>query len=72
MLTKEQIAEYSSGAKTEIFHKVKGKGTVESVRTDRLAENRLKAKINFVIPDLLEDVVKPEFIYLDDENLSAE
>ena len=72
MLTKEQIQQITEGSLTEVFHTLKGKGIVESVRIDRLAGNRPKAKINFIIPDLLEDVVKPEFLYLDDANLSAE
>lgn len=69
-MTKDEIQKIISGEIVEVYHKIKGKGVVDSTRVDKLSDNRIKAKINFTIPDLLDNVIKPEFLFLDDPNLS--
>lgn len=70
MISKEIQQEYLEGKRTKIFHTIHGEGTVTMARVDKLANNRIKAVIEFPVMDLLEEKTKPEFLFLDDENLS--
>lgn len=70
MISKEIQEEYKNGLRTKIFHKVHGEGEVSAVRVDHLNGGRLKATIQFPIEDLFEVKTRPEFLFLDDENLS--
>ena len=75
-MTQEEIKaaceRVDKGEQVQVFHKIKGKGEIVSYRADKLSNNRIKAKINYIIPDLLEDVIKPEFSFLDEENISLQ
>jgi hypothetical protein len=72
MVSQDKFEQIENGEITEIYHKVYGKGKITAVRKDKLENGRLKATIEFTIPDLFEPQVKPEFLFLDDENLSLE
>lgn len=72
MLTKEQIQQVQNGEIKTLYHKELGEGSVELARVDKLNDNRIKAEIVFKVPDLLEDVLKPEFLFLDIPELSVE
>ncbi len=69
-MTEQEIKQVQSGEVSTVYHRLHGRGTVVAVREDKLAGMRPKATIEFIIPDLLEDRVQPEFLYLDDKDLS--
>ena len=71
-ITKEQAQKILDEQKGIVYHKTKGEGTVEMARIDKLNNNRIKAEIMFTELDLLEEIKKPAFLFLDDPILSLE
>lgn len=71
MISKEDQKKIFEGDITEVYHKIYGKGEVVMSRVDKLNNNRIKAEILFTIQDLLEDITRPEFLFIDDEILSV-
>lgn len=71
MLTEEEQKKVADGEITVLYHKIHGKGEVEMTRVDKLNDNRFKSEILFTVQDLLDEIKRPEFLFLDDPNLST-